>query len=167
MRKVSPLTVTKRINALKEELKDLEGYENKSSSFSFNLGQDKEALRPSYDFEETQKRYMELTQEIIQLKHAINLFNTTTMVPEFNMTVDQMLVYLPMLRERKQTLQKMKDEPMCGHSSSITYRGVRYTYSIYSVKKVTEDYRRIADEYAKAHTALDLVNATGEIEVDW
>ena len=38
MRKVSPLTVTKRINALKEELKDLEGYENKSSSFSFNLG---------------------------------------------------------------------------------------------------------------------------------
>ena len=167
MRKVSPLTVTKRINALKEELKDLEGYENKSSSFSFNLGQDKEALRPSYDFEETQKRYMELALEIIKLKHAINLFNTTTMVPEFNMTVDQMLVYLPMLRGRKQTLQKMKDEPMNGLSSRVTYRGVNYTYSNYSVQKVTEDYRKIAEEYAKARTALDFINATGEIEVDW
>ena len=167
MRKVSPIEVTNRINALKEELKDLEEYEKKSSSFFVNLGQDKESLRPSYDFEETQKRYLELTQEIIKLKHTLNIFNTSTIVPDFNMTVDQMLVYLPMLRERKQTLQKMKDEPMCGHSSSITYRGVRYTYSNYSVKQVTEDYRRIADEYAKAHTALDLVNATGEIEVDW
>ena len=167
MRKVSPIEVTNRINALKEELKDLEEYEKKSSSFFVNLGQDKESLRPSYDFEETQKRYLELTQEVIKLKHTLNVFNTSTIVPDFNMTVDQMLVYLPMLRERKQTLQKMKDEPMCGHSSSITYRGVRYTYSNYSVKKVTEDYRRIADEYAKAHTALDLVNATGEIEVDW
>ena len=167
MRKVSPLTVTKRINALKEELKDLEGYENKSSSFSFNLGQDKEALRPSYDFEETQKRYMELTQEIIQLKHAINLFNTTTMVPEFNMTVDQMLVYLPMLRERKQTLKKLKDQPISGRSSGIFEGIVRYEYCNYSVQKATEDYKKIADEYAKAHTALDLINVTGEIEVDW
>ena len=110
---------------------------------------------------------MELTQEIIQLKHAINLFNTTTMIPEFNMTVDQMLVYLPMLRGRKQTLQKMKDEPMNGLSSRVTYRGVNYTYSNYSVQKVTEDYRKIAEEYAKARTALDVINVTDEIEVDW
>ena len=167
MRKVSPQTVAKKINALKEELKDLERNEKQSCTFTFTVGEDYEAIRPSYDYKETQKRYMELTQEIRKLRHTMNVFNTSTIVPGFNMTVDQMLVYLPMLRERKQTLQKMKDEPMCGHSSSITYRGVRYTYSNYSVKKVTEDYRRIADEYAKAHTALDLVNATGEIEVDW
>ena len=119
MRKVSPIEVTNRINALKEELKDLEEYEKKSSSFFVNLGQDKESLRPSYDFEETQKRYLELTQEIIKLKHTLNIFNTSTIVPDFNMTVDQMLVYLPMLRERKQTLQKMKDEPMNGLSSRV------------------------------------------------
>ena len=83
------------------------------------------------------------------------------------MTVDQMLVYLPMLRGRKQTLQKMKDEPMNGLSSRVTYRGVNYTYSNYSVQKVTEDYRKIAEEYAKARTAVDFINATGEIEVDW
>ena len=167
MRKVSPIEVTNRINALKEELKDLEEYEKKSSSFFVNLGQDKESLRPSYDFEETQKRYLELTQEVIKLKHTLNVFNTSTIVPDFNMTVDQMLVYLPMLRGRKQTLQKMKDEPMNGLSSRVTYRGVNDTYSNYSVQKVTEDYRKIAEEYAKARTALDFINATGEIEVDW
>ena len=167
MRKVSPIEVTNRINALKEELKDLEEYEKKSSSFFVNLGQDKESLRPSYDFEETQKRYLELTQEVIKLKHTLNVFNTSTIVPDFNMTVDQMLIYLPMLRGRKQTLQKMKDEPMNGLSSRVTYRGVNYTYSNYSVQKVTEDYRRIAEEYSKARTALDFINVTGEIGVDW
>ena len=167
MRKVSPQTVAKKINALKEELKDLERYENQSCTFSFTVGEDLEDIRPSYDYKETQKRYMELTEEIRKLRHTMNLFNTSTIVPGFNMTVDQMLVYLPMLRGRKQTLQKMKDEPMNGLSSRVTYRGVNYTYSNYSVQKVTEDYRRIAEEYAKARTALDFINATGEIEVDW
>ena len=167
MRKVSPIEVTNRINALKEELKDLEEYEKKSSSFFVNLGQDKESLRPSYDFEETQKRYLELTQEIIKLKHTLNIFNTSTIVPDFNMTVDQMLCYLPQLRERKQTLKKLKDQPISGRSSGIFEGIVRYEYCNYSVQKATEDYKKIADEYAKAHTALDLINVTGEIEVDW
>ena len=40
MRKVSPQTVAKKINALKEELKDLERYENQSCTFSFTVGED-------------------------------------------------------------------------------------------------------------------------------
>ena len=167
MRKVSPIEVTNRINALKEEIKDLEEYEKKSSSFFVNLGQDKESLRPSYDFEETQKRYLELTQEVIKLKHILNIFNTSTIVPGFDMTIDQMLCYLPQLRERKQTLKKLKDQPISGRSSGIFEGIVRYEYCNYSVQKATEDYKKIADEYAKAHTALDLINVTGEIEVDW
>ena len=73
MRKVSPLTVTKRINALKEELKDLEGYENKSSSFSFNLGQDKEALRPSYKeyVHQVVKNCKALSDEFIRLGYKV------------------------------------------------------------------------------------------------
>ena len=50
MRKVSPQTVAKKINALKEELKDLERYENQSCTFSFTVGEDLEDIRPSYDY---------------------------------------------------------------------------------------------------------------------
>ena len=167
MRKVSPQTVAKKINALKEELKDLERYENQSCTFSFTVGEDLKDIRPSYDYKETQKRYMELTEEIRKLRHTMNVFNTSTIVPGFNMTVDQMLCYLPQLRERKQTLKKMKDKPISGRSSSILEGVVKYDYCNYSVQKATEDYKKIADEYAKAHTALDLINVTGEIEVDW
>lgn len=167
MRKVSPQTVAKKINALKEELKDLERSEKQSCTFTFTVGEDFEAIRPSYDYKETQKRYMELTEEIRKLRHTMNVFNTSTIVPGFDMTIDQMLCYLPQLRERKQILKKLKDQPISGRSSGIFEGIVRYEYCNYSVQKATEDYKKIADEYAKAHTALDLINVTGEIEVDW
>ena len=92
MAKVSPAEVARRITSLREELTDLERYEKEASSFTCTVGEDKEKLRPSYDYEETQKRYKEITQEIRKLRHAMNVFNTSTMVPDFNMTVDQLLV---------------------------------------------------------------------------
>ena len=167
MRKVSPATVARRINALREELTDLERHEKETSSFTCTVGEDREKFRPSYDYEGTQRRYKEIPQEIRKLRHAMNVFNTSTMVPGFDMTVDQMLVYLPQLRELKKKLGEMKKAPISGRSCS-SYGGVKeYTYSNYSVEKVAEDYKLISDEYAKAHTALDYLNATGEIEVDF
>lgn len=167
MKKVSPATVAKRIIALKEELADLERYEEEASSFTCTVGEDSEKLRPSYDYEETQKRYKEITAEIRKLRHAMNNFNISTVVPGFDMTVDQMLVYLPQLRDIKKKLSDMKKAPISGRSCT-NYKGVNeYTYTNYSVQKVIEDYRVVADEYSKAHTALDYINATGEIEVDW
>ena len=166
MAKVSPATVARRINALREELTDLERYEKEASSFTCTVGEDEEKYRPSYDYEGTQKRYREITQEIRKLRHAMNIFNSSTMVPEFDMTVDQLLVYLPQLRELKKKLGDMKNAPISGRSYD-SYRGVNeYTYSNYSVQKVAEDYRLVSEEYAKAHSALDYINITGEIEVD-
>ena len=166
MAKVSPATVARRITALREELTDLERYEKEASSFTCTVGEDEEKYRPSYDYEGTQKRYREITQEIRKLRHAMNIFNSSTMVPEFDMTVDQLLVYLPQLRELKKKLGDMKNAPISGRSYD-SYRGVNeYTYSNYSVQKVAEDYRLVSEEYAKAHSALDYINVTGGIEVD-
>ena len=73
----------------------------------------------------------------------------------------------PSAKGEKADTEKMKDKPISGRSSSILEGVVKYDYCNYSVQKATEDYKKIADEYAKAHTALDLINVTGEIEVDW
>ena len=166
MRKVSPAEVAKRISALREELNDLLRFERESYQYKCVLGEDKESVRPSYDYEATNRRIDELTGEIRKLRHAMNVFNTNTLVPGFDMTVDEILVYLPQLREQKKKLGEMKKAPISGRSYD-SYRGVNeYTYSNYSVQKVAEDYRLISEEYAKAHSALDYINVTGEIEVD-
>ena len=168
MAKVSPAAVARRINALREELSDLERYEKEASSFTCTVGEDKEKLRPTYDYEGTQKRYNEITKEIRKLRHAMNVFNTSTMVPGFDMSVDQLLVYLPQLRERKKSLKEMKSMPLNGRKLTGYYgHAAEYAYCNFDVQKAIEDYRATVEEYARAHNALDYVNATGEIEVDW
>ena len=43
-------------------------------------------------------------EEIRKLKHALNVFNASNKVPGFEMTVDEMLVYLPQLSREKNKL---------------------------------------------------------------
>ena len=80
MRKVSPAEVAKRISALREELNDLLRFERESYQYKCVLGEDKESVRPSYDYEATNRRIDELTGEIRKLRHAMNVFNTNTLV---------------------------------------------------------------------------------------
>ena len=168
MRKVSPAEVAKRISALREELNDLLRFERESYQYKCVIGEDKESVRPSYDYEATNRRIDELTGEIRKLRHAMNVFNTNTLVPGFDMTVDEILVYLPQLRERKKSLKEMKSMPLNGRKLTGYYgHAAEYAYCNFDVQKAIEDYRATVEEYARAHNALDYVNATGEIEVDW
>ncbi len=46
--------------------------------------------------------------KIRKLKHAINIFNATQTVDGFDMTIDELLVYIPQLTKRKSKLLEMK-----------------------------------------------------------
>ena len=47
-----------------------------------------------------QEQLADIEQKIRKLKHTINVFNTMTVIPEFGITIDEMLVYLPQLNTR-------------------------------------------------------------------
>lgn len=47
--------------------------------------------------------------KIRKVKHAINVFNTVTNVPDFDMIIDEMLVFFPQLTKKCETLSRMKD----------------------------------------------------------
>lgn len=55
-----------------------------------------------------QLQLRELEDKIRKVKHAINQFNLTQDVPGFNMTIDQMLIYIPQLTARKNKLNRMR-----------------------------------------------------------
>lgn len=69
--------------------------ENRSKDFRAAMGEDVESVRPVYDYADTQKKLAELEQRIRKVKHAINVFNATHVIPDFGMTIDEMLVYIP------------------------------------------------------------------------
>ena len=62
-----------------------------------------------YNFKEMRDAQAEVECKIRKVKHAINMFNTTTIIPDFNITIDEMLVYLPQLNAECATLSKMRD----------------------------------------------------------
>lgn len=143
--------------------KDGKGYR-----FTAAVDEDLESARPVYDYVKTQEEQNAIEAKIRKVKHAINCFNTVTMVPGFDMTVDEMLVYIPQLSERKRKLTEMasflpKERASKGYQAT---KIIEYTYTNYETHKAAEDLAAVTDELAKAQTALDVVNNREQMDID-
>lgn len=166
--KVTSAEAAKIMRQLNEQLSALERREANSKTFLAALGEDLESARPAYDYAETQTAIAELQQKIRKVKHAINVFNTTTQVPGFDMTIDEMLVYLPQLSANAGKLSDMKDALPKTRESTGYSRGsnvIDYRYANYDIAAAAADYETASQLLAKAQTALDLVNSTAELEL--
>lgn len=143
--------------------------ERQSSTFLAATGEDPNSVKPDYDYEKTQESIKELSAKIRKIKHAINAFNTTTVVPGFGMTIDEMLVYLPQLNERVDTLNAMSNtlpkvrERAYGQGTNAT---IDYRYANYDISDAKKDYEELRVLLSKAQTALDLLNNSEAFEID-
>ena len=157
----------KLLKKLNEELNSLQSKENRSRTFLASTTEDPEKVRPDYNYETSRDSQTEIEKKIIKLKHAINVFNVNTLVDEFNMTIDEMLIYIPQLTAKKQKLSVMKDTPklerVTGNARSNI---IDYTYTNYDADIVSKDYELVEAELTKAQIALDKVNVTKTFEVD-
>ena len=159
------------LRKLNEEQEAIKEKESKSSTFIVSIEEDVESVRPAYNYERVQEQLELLEEQVRKVKHAINTFNLTTVIPGFDMTVDQMLVYIPQLNERKNKLNRMAGRLPKERVSSARYGTktiVEYEYSNYDTQQAEADFAIVANELARAQTALDVVNnsVTMEIELD-
>ncbi len=158
----------KLLKKLKEEQESILLCEQNGKEFLAAVGEDVESVRPEYDFSETQKSLCAIEEKIRKLKHTLNVFNSTTVIPEFEMTIDEMLVYIPQLTARKNKLAVMKNKlPKVREQARASISSVLdYRYLNYDVKEVVEEYEKIADTLSKAQNALDSINMTKTLEVE-
>ena len=101
----------KMIRALKDQHRLLLLQEENVVSFIAATTEDIEEVRPSYSYEETAARFEEIERKIRKIKHALNVFNATTVVDGFDMTIDEMLVFLPQASDRLRKLEDMLAKP--------------------------------------------------------
>lgn len=165
--KMTSAQAAKLLRQLKEELCALQVRENNSRSFLASLDEDPESARPDYDYNVMKEEMNAVEVKIRKLKHIINVFNTTTIIPEFGITIDEMLVLIPQLSVNCSRIAKMKDvlpkvREMSGYRSNI----IDYRYVNYDIEQVKKDYTELYNKLAKAQTALDYVNSTVEMEVE-
>lgn len=144
--------------------------EEQCSTFLVAMGENPESLRPEYDYAAAQKKLRELEEKIMIVKHAVNLFNTTHTLSGFSMTIDQALVYLPLLSARVKKLSEMKArmpkarenyDRYTGYGHLIDYRHINYDRAV-----AAKDYEAAFDELCRLQTALDAANNTEKFEID-
>ncbi len=167
--KMTSAQASKLLRQLNDELRTLQVREENSKSFLASLGEEVESVRPSYDYASMQEEQIKVEQKIRKLKHAVNVFNTNTVIPEYGFTIDEMLVYLPQLQKRQNKLFAMKDALPKVRENVGFGRGtnvVDYRYANYDIDLVGKDYKDLSAEIARAQLALDTVNSTVELEVD-
>ena len=167
--KYTSAEAAKLLRRLNEEHEALLELERQSASFVAAVSEDIESVRPAYDFAAVQKKLAELEWKIRKVKHALNVFNSTHEIPGFGMTIDQLLVYIPQLTQRKMKLRdlaaalpKTRVKGRIAASSSV----IEYTYANYDVEAAKAAADAAADELARAQTALDKVNSTETMEIE-
>lgn len=166
---VTSAEASKMLKKILEEKNIVLASERQSSVFNASLGEDVDSVRPVYDYEATQKALEAFDRKIRVLKHAINCFNSSQVVGDTGMTIDQVLIYIPQLTEMRSRLYDMqnrlpKQRTSVGGIGSNTV--IDYRYTNYSVERAKEDYMRASDELRKVQTALDVVNTTVKMEIE-
>ena len=163
----------KLVKKLEDKVQDILSREEKAALFRVASGEDAESLRPEYDFNKTQDEIERLRGQIRTVKHAINVFNTTHTLPGFNdLTIDQALVYIPQLSNRKETLRQMAAHLPKERVEDSNYRfGSRTSFVDYEVTNydaidARAAYDRTADTQAKLQLALDTVNTTETMDIE-
>ena len=144
------------------ERRELLKEEKKACSYRVMEGEDPSAKKPEYDYEETRNQLMEFDDSVRLAKHTINSFSVSRYVPEYNMTLDELEMYLEDLNRRFNTLKELGDaHPI---KRTIVNRSVRHTIANYDLKQARKDSERLDDERRKVRRIISEIKESEVFE---
>lgn len=165
--KLTSAEASKMIRQIKDDMALLSTQEKNGCRFVAATIENVEEVRPKYSYAETAAKMDEYERRIRAIKHALNLFNANTKPDGVDMTIDEILVYLPQLSERLRRLAVMLTAPEkervedSGRTSIIEYNYANYDYDA-----VRSDYDKLQALKSRLLTALDVANNTVSFEVE-
>lgn len=155
----------KTVKQLQGEVDALLSIERDTSTYTYGADEKERPEAPEYSFEATSKRLEELQGYIRTIKHAINQFNVSTVLPDFGITIDEALVKMAMLTQRKKTLNEMRRMQALQRTQSY-HTAAEYRVRNFDPKPVREAYDAVSKELLKLQQALNWANLSKEIEID-
>lgn len=163
---LTPASTNKLLKQFKEKLNYLYGKEQKLSSYILITGE--EPVKPDYDLEAFRKNIGSIMDNTLILKHAVNTFNTSTLVGQTGLTVDQVLVKMAMLNREKEKMDAMRRVPAKEVRTSMRSNNAHVEYDVanFSPEMAERYYQQFDKEITALQLALDCLNNTASIKVD-
>lgn len=146
--------IRETIEGLKKDRNRLIEREKKLSIFSLFDTEDKETVRPEYDFERYQEKIDGLNKRIRNLsKEALSYIVNTKVAECGDMTILEALLYVGELREKEERLYAMSTH--LEEERKENPNRAEYEYINYDKSKVEEDYRKTKTELERMKMCVD------------
>lgn len=155
----------KMVKSLNADLEKLIKEEENNHKYSYTPGETDYEI-PSYNLKEVSAKMDTINQKIIKLKHAINVFNTSTVVDGFGFTVDEALVRLAILNKRRNTLSEMRSMPEISRNISYRQSEPEIVKPNFSLAEAEEMYQKVNMEVIALQQALNRTNLLKTFEID-
>ena len=83
MVQITSAMAAKQLRKLNDQRDALLAMERKAKTFTAAIQEDEESVRPDYNYRATQEKLIALEAKIRKLKHSLNCFNSTYIIPDF------------------------------------------------------------------------------------
>lgn len=157
----------KLISKLRTKESDLNQNMSNLSTYVAAIVENPEELRPDFDFKSAVNEIEDLDKTIMMIQHAKNQFNTVTVLPDLDMTIDEALVRLSHLNKMYTVYHRMSSKQKKERNSSrIGNKDIEYIYTNYEPSDAKEIADKMLDEIHKIQKVLNYVNSTVSFDVD-
>ncbi|MBO5320430.1 MAG: hypothetical protein J6B01_11590 [Ruminococcus sp.] len=155
----------KTISNLQSEISSILQAEENGKTYSYGVSE--KPVVPDYSFSDTQAKLSELRRKVAVLRHAINVFNITTKIRDFDITVDEALGRMSMLYNDKKRLYAMLQIPEQNRVREYGSREADIVNRNFNIEEVQAEYDRVSDELLRIQQAINVANLTIDFEVDY
>lgn len=154
--------IIKKINDLDEQKNRILSEESRNCTSKYQKESD--LIDLGYNFAATRKAIEEINREVVKLKHLLHLTNATVVVPEFDMTIGECLIYMAQLERERRCIEEMALKP--AKSRITSYGGVvEFEITNYNIDECKQKLTETIETIRKLQVAIDRVNLTHMIEV--
>lgn len=164
MKQVTPAAANKLVRKLEDEKNYLISMMNEVSTYIEAEGV--EPVIPEFNYEDTIGEILAIDEKIAKIKHQINIFNTSTTIPEIGITVDQALVKMAQLNHLKNYIDRMRKRQKKCRYNTLAGTIIQYECVNYDIEKTKVDYEKISNEIIEIQMGLDKCNQTITFDLD-
>lgn len=162
--KLNSDTANKLIKNYEAEISALLEAETAGSTYSYSVGE--EPVVPDYSFRDTQDQIHAYQDKIGKLRHAVALFNSGKVLPEYGCTLDEAIGKMSRMNAEKKRLYDLLQIPEKRRVRSYGSREADVTCRNFDVAEVREAYDNIVRELMSIQQAINIANLTETFEAD-